>query len=257
MTASAALLVGMAVSLLVMRPRRWPWAGASSRLGRRRSGSTALVSLAAIGAVLLVEAGFLVAVVVPPAVAGVLWLRHGARARRESDAERGCLVEAADALASELRAGIPAMQALAHVASGWPLFGPVAAAAVLGGDVSGALRRQASTPGAEALVGIAAAWQIAQQSGSGLAAALDRAAARARSDLDVRRVVAGELASARATARMVAVLPVVLLTLAGGRPAWGFLLTTVPGVACLGAGLALAFVGMWWMERIVNAVEEG
>lgn len=188
---------------------------------------------------------------------GALRLQARARSRAAADARRARLVEAADALASEIRAGLPPGVALGHVAETWAELEPVAAAARIDADVTAAFRRLGSQPGAAPMQEIAAAWEVAQRSGSGLAVALDRAVDRGREDLEVQRVIRAELASARATARMIALLPIVVVTGAGGADAWEFLLGSTPGLLCLAAGLGLAFVGLWWIEQIVDRVSGG
>jgi tight adherence protein B len=68
--------------------------------------------------------------------------------------------------------------------------------------------------------------------------------------------VRAELASAHATARLVAVLPLATLGLStgtGGDP-WGFLLGHPAGLACLATGTGLVLGGLAWIDRIADAV---
>jgi hypothetical protein len=91
-----------------------------------------------------------------------------------------------------------------------------------------------------------------------LSLVLDSIAGSLRSDEDLRAEVTAALGPARSTARLLAVLPVfglVLGTSMGAHPL-GFLLQTAAGWFCLVGGALLAVAGMWWVERLVRAVEE-
>lgn len=192
------------------------------------------------------------------AAAAVALSRRDHRRKRADDTRRR-VVEACEALASELRAGQPPPEALDQAAGVWSPLGAAVAASRLGAEVPDSLRALARTPGAESLEEVAAAWQVAQQSGAGLARAVDRCADAARGALAGHRIVAAELSSAQATARMIVVLPVLLLVLSDGNGAESlrFLTGTDAGLACLGAGLALALTGLAWIDHIVTRVGRG
>ena len=170
---------------------------------------------------------------------------------------RRTVIDYCEALVGELRAGQPVLRAVERSVEVWPESEPVAAAAALGADVPEALRRLGRLPGASGVTRLAGAWEICAATGAGLAFAAEQVLATARAEEATDRLVQAELASARATARLVTLLPLVVLVAAqgiGARP-WAFLLSTVPGVGCLCAGVALALTGLWWIDRIAaNAV---
>ncbi len=195
----------------------------------------------------LVLVGMLLAV-------GVL-VRRG-RVTAAAAGRQALVVEVCEALVGELRAGQPPVAGLEHCLEIWPDLEPVVAAARLSADVPEALRRLASRPGAEGLREVASAWQVSERSGAALAAALSQVALTARGRQSTRHLVRGELASAQATARLVAGLPLLSLAMSagiGGDP-WHFLLGTPLGVGCLGGGALCAFVGLLWIDRIARAV---
>lgn len=241
---------------------------AAPRIGRAGSGSSRLSAargVAAVGAVLaggtaLARPDLTVAVVCIGLAAAVLVrLLAGVRADRAAAVLRGRVVEACESLRAELVAGQAPPAALERVETEWPFLGPVARAARAGGDVPAGLRGLAGRPGAGDLRVVAAAWQVAHRTGHGLAAALGRVAAELRAAEQTRRVVAGELASARATARLVAALPVAALLIGSGSGAdpWTFLLTEPAGLVCLAGGLTCGVAGLAWIEALARGVEQG
>lgn len=214
------------------------------------------VAAALLPARLLVLAGVAAAL-----VTGALRLLAARRRDRTATDLRRGVVALCDALQAELSAGQTPAAALDHAATDWPYVAPAARAAATGGDVPAALRTLAEPPGAEALRVVAAAWYVSHRAGHGLADVLARVAADLRAADHTRRIVAGELASARATARLLAALPLLALLLAdaagsgAGSGAWGFLLTQPAGLACLCAGLGFGYAGLAWIEALARDVD--
>jgi len=244
--------------------RHGPGGGRSGAAGhgllRRRFASSALVGTG-VALVLHQSEGRPHLVVLGVTAVGAGWagsalFRRG-RARRDRRARCDRVVGLCDALTAELQSGAPPPAALAMVALDWPELRPVRDAADIGADVPTVFRRLARRPGHEPLTAVAAGWEVAARSGAGLATVLHRIAAALRDDRDVRREVTASLASPRATARMLAVLPVFGLGLGtsiGADPV-GVLVQTLPGSLCLAVGTALGVSGLFWVERIADRAE--
>ncbi|QSR24381.1 type II secretion system protein [Nocardioides aromaticivorans] len=255
---AAVLLVAAAVGLLVPGSRRVA-ADPGARTGRRWPRWWPVLPAAAAGLVAGSPRGAALAVVGLGVALGAARLVRRARAARAASANRARAVELCDAVQAELAAGQTAGQALDRAAADWPLVGPAARAALAGGDVPAALRELAAEPGAGSLRVVAAAWQVAHRTGHGLADALGRVADDLRAAEQTRRIVAGELASARATARLLAGLPFLALAMGAGAGAepWAFLLGEPAGLACLATGLGLAYAGLAWVEALARGVDGG
>lgn len=200
--------------------------------------------------------GFVLVVLTALVALGIGRLVVRGRAARASDRTADQVLAVCDAMASDLSAGQPPLASLRRAAEEWPEFAPVAVAGEMGADVPSLLRELSERPGAGQLRTLAATWQVAHDTGSGLAAALTQAGEAIRSDRRTARLVAAELAAAHATARMLAVLPLGVLLLGtgiGGDPV-GFLTGTTAGLVCLALGLGLSFAGLLWLERIADGV---
>lgn len=245
-------LLGLAVALWL--PSRARPVAARRGTGRPRwlAALPVLVAPAVLSGRLLLVTAVLVA-----AGFGAITLWDRRRERLHAARQAGLVVEACEQLAAELAAGQSPGPALARLAAEWPLLLPVAEAHRMGADVPSAWRMVAEEPGVEAFRVVAAAWQVAHRTGQGLGDAVDRVAVELRAAAATRRVVDGELASARSTAKLVAALPVAALLMGsgvGGDP-WGFLLGTPVGLGCLILGLLLGWTGLWWIEALARGVE--
>jgi tight adherence protein B len=177
-------------------------------------------------------------------------LQRGRRAR-----ERVRVVQALSALAAELHSGQPPAVALSSAAGAPPCWPTALAAVTAGDDIPAGLRRDARDH--PALAGLAACWQVGDATGAGLADAVERLAQAARLDEESRAQLAAHLAGPRATARVLAALPVVgigLGVLLGADPL-GWLLGTALGWACLTLGVGLTTAGVLWTAGIARGVE--
>lgn len=182
-------------------------------------------------------------------------LGFGAAARRRAARSRARVVQALGALAAELESGQAPTSALI-AAGGDPSVWPMTVAAIpLGEDIGAALAHDGrSRP---VLHQLAACWRVSATTGTGFAAAVTRLATSARAAEAVRVSLEGELAGPRATARMLAALPVIGIgfgMMLGSDPL-SWLVSTAPGLVCLVAGLGLTVVGMVWTGRIAASVE--
>ncbi len=265
MTLLPAVLAGLAVAVLLARtpdPRLLDALGRAGttvpRVRVPRLPEVPPAVLAALGGLggLLLSGPALGAV---GAVGAVLVVRVVAArtAAAAVTAERAGALEACAVLASELRSGRTpgaALQGAAEVAAG-PLQERLAAASAatgFGGDPATALLTGRPTAVPQVVAGLAACWQVCSGTGSGLAAAVDRLEEGLRHEAAARRAVEAELAGPRATAGMLALLPLGGIALAatlGARPLHVLLETTV-GAVCLVAGVALDLAGLAWTRRL-------
>lgn len=175
-------------------------------------------------------------------------------------AELAAVTRSVAGFAAELRAGRPPVEALNAVSRTAPaaVAEPLRAAArtaALGADAPAALDRfGARVP---ALGRLAACWRVSARSGAGLADVADALAEDLRASLRRRRELAVEVASARATSRLLAGLPLVGLALGGslGARPLHFLLHTPIGGAVLLGGVLIDALGLVWIDRLVSGVE--
>lgn len=196
-------------------------------------------------------------VLVPLAVALVLWssrrTRH-ARAHRTAARRRREVVELCTVLRTELVAGRSSAAALAEAVATCPDVADIAVSSSYGGEPVAALRRAAEQPGREGLRALAACWQVAASSGTGLVPAVTRVEHALRTDLRDRAELDAELGGVRTTAALLAGLPVLAIGLgglAGGDPL-RVLLHTPSGACCLLGGVLLELAGVTWVDRIAT-----
>jgi tight adherence protein B len=185
-------------------------------------------------------------------------VRELRRRRRRSVERRAAVIELCDGFGAELVAGRSPEIALTHAASTVdPELHALLAAASADGDIAAVLDRASELPGAEGLRLLAGCWRIGAERGGTFAVVVDGLAAALRDEGAHRAELDAQLAGPRATARLLAVLPLLGLAMAavlGARPL-AFLVGTLPGMACLLAGIALDAAGVWWTRRLTANAE--
>lgn len=254
-TLIAAVLLAMALVTIPPPPMRRLQAVVARR--RMRPGVVAMIGGGVLTAVLLPTAVAVAAVV----LVAMIVVRHRRRSRENQRRSEGqALAAALELLVGELRVGAHPVRAFGIAAAETEggvgtSMRAVAARALLGADVVGGLRTVAAASAVPAhWERLAVCWQLA--AGHGLAmSTLMRAA---HGDIVERqrftaRVESG-LAGARATATILAGLPllgVLLGQLIGARPL-AFLLGGGVGGWLLVIGVVLICLGLTWADRITG-----
>lgn len=214
-----------------------------------------LVVAVPVGALLVGPAQALAAALVAGTVRE-LWTRT--RARREGFGRLSAILAGVDAMVAELSVGAHPAAACAtagrdaedvHVRA---VFAEMSGRAELGGDVAAGLRLHSGESAAWSR--IAAAWDTGTRHGIGMGELL----ASVREDLRAReryeRRAHSSLAGARATAQVLAALPVlgvVMGQLIGADPL-GTLLGTSAGGVLLVVGVCLTSAGLLWARSIAD-----
>jgi len=152
-------------------------------------------------------------------------------------------------LAAELRAGQPPEEALRiSAAEAGPLVGAVVDAE--------SLRRGADRdPDLWALAYLAVCWEVAADTGAGLAEVVDALAVNLTEQEEQRAEAQARTSGPRTTAIVLTCLPVagVLMSSGLGGSPLVFLFTTPLGAACLVCGVLLDLVGFWWALRMLRS----
>lgn len=165
-----------------------------------------------------------------------------------------CLV-----LAGQLSIGQVPGVALTNAAGDCAPLEESAATQRIGGDTGAALRRAGQEPGQEGLAELGVAWQLCERTGAPLAQVSTGVAEALRLAEAAHSSVDAELASARLTGQLLAVLPVLGLGLgfAGGGDPLGFLTGTLLGQVCVVAAVALLGAGLIWTEKLSEVEVQG
>lgn len=210
------------------------------------------LAVVALGPVLVLAFGSLVA------AAGWHW-RSRARTRAALRATAAA-VEAIRAMAGELRAGAhPADAAESAAADADPgiarALRGVAASVRLGGDLTtDSFAQFGSGVGNDVLARLARAWSLAHEHGLPLASVLDAVERDAEAQLRFATQLDARMAGPRASAGVLALLPLggVALGEAMGAAPLHVLTTSLPGRLLFTAGAVLAFGGVVWSCSITG-----
>ncbi|OMC22718.1 type II secretion system F family protein [Mycobacterium sp. SP-6446] len=258
----ASLLMSFALLVFPASPRRRlapaPPPGRRVRVGT--GGACVASACAAVTAAVLLPLPTVLAIAVAGATAG---LRYRRRRRMRRATDEGRTMEAAlDVLVGELRVGSHPVHAFCVAADETAgavavSLRAVAARARLGADVAAGLRAAARSSALPTHWDrLAACWQLANDHGLAIATLMRTAQRDIAERQRFSARVASGMAGARATAAILAGLPllgVLLGQLIGARPL-NFLLSGHGGGWLLVVGVTLACGGLLWSDRITGRV---
>ncbi len=255
---TAVVFFALAAAVALRSPPEWELRRLQPRVRHRGRRTVLRVMLAGVVVVLVFAlvgpraAGWVVAAGVVMSTA--LWVVGRMREDRRRSMEKGTSARAARTLALLLQAGQIPTHALDDAATDCPVLAPAALTGRLGGDIAAALHDTGRVPGREGLTRVAAAWRVSESTGAPVAAVLTRVAENLRKERHLGGVVAAELATARASGRIMALLPFVAVAvgmLVGADPI-SFLFGSWIGELMFLAGTVLAAIGVVWTERIAR-----
>ncbi|WP_285635439.1 type II secretion system F family protein [Lentzea sp. NBRC 102530] len=250
-------LLLVAVALLV-----WPHVRSIRRLRPANKREVVVphyiwLAVAAAAIYLLTGVGGLVAAAVLTVTARRIIKQHRQNKQRREAAE--ALSSGLGGVIDELRAGAHPAHAAEGAAEDTPapareVLRAAAVAEKLGGDVERTLRNLEQPLLGTAVEQLARAWRVSARHGVALADVLDAT----RRDLDQRaafaRQVHARMAGPRASAAVLAVLPVigvVLGELSGAGP-FHVLTASPAGQVLLATGAVFVAAGVWWTQRITE-----
>lgn len=244
---------------MLVRPVSPVWGGHRLLAWLRKAGGLAVPLAAACSFVSFGVGGAVGGAVLATAVRGQWRQSRQLRARIAATEQ---LAAAARTLVAELRAGShPAVAAEAAAAEAAPrerhALRTVAATARLGGDPAGILldaHEGASRDATHPLRQLGRSWSLAQRYGLPLADVLDALARDLEATAQLAGATRARMAGPRASAAVLALLPVAGLALgeAMGAGPLRLLGTTTAGQVLLSLGAALTAVGLAWSGRITR-----
>lgn len=212
-------------------------------------------ALGAVIAIVGVTGGLLLATAAA-AIGAVGWLLAGDAVRRAGVMHRRAqLLAAVRVLVGELAAGARPPAALTAAAETSPsyaaVFGAAAMAATRAGDAGAVLADYPDTR----TVGLA--WRLGEDTGSELSGVLTRVSLELAAVDEQRRNVEIALAGPRASAALLAGLPMLGIALgaAMGAQPWSFLFGAPAGRAVCCVGVLLDVAGLLWMRRILRRAQ--
>lgn len=152
-------------------------------------------------------------------------------------------------LADQLRVGSAPLQAFCHAASIHPLLG-IEMEPRGSHEECLSIMRGSAIDGSEALLKVALFMDLSHHRGAPLIPALDAIATSIEGELALEEELLNEIASARATAVLMSLLPILIVL---ALHPFHFLFGTVIGRICLTAAVFLNLIGRFWLARITRS----